>query len=150
MKNMGTAVNVPYFSSETYEGSTVSNQVFYQDGTEWKAQPKNGSGGVAYVSDLGCSPAKYALNSTGWRLGHLDIKDKNGKLVFTYSCTYTTKKSANLQYRLAVGNYLNYLKKYNPALLPKIDIAKSVLKEIIDSVRGSWSRKMGRKLRNLD
>jgi type IV pilus assembly protein PilY1 len=134
----------PYIPTTAYTGTYSRYQVYYQSGTQWLTLPRDSTGTPCVYSpttNISCGSAMTSLLTTGWWLGYLDVKDKKGKVIYSYACTSPgASNGVNEQKRIATGNYLNYLATPTTAITNKIDVAKEALCELIDSVDESAVR----------
>ncbi len=126
--SMDGTVEVPvvdYDPAQTYSGSYSNSRVYYSTfGLLWFSFENIGSDGIVQSSEIACDSAREALNTFGYWTGHIYT---------TGSHNCSSWASTRM---LRMGNYRNYLSSVGSGYRRKIDIAKDVVKDIIDTTPG--------------
>jgi type IV pilus assembly protein PilY1 len=110
----------PYSASTDYSsyGSYTSTRVYKESVSHGVA---SWASYINDVSSVSCSTASNSLNSTGQYTGNLKT---------TGVC------SGGTTVVVALGNYLNYLQGPGATSLPKVDIARKTVTDLINSTQG--------------
>jgi type IV pilus assembly protein PilY1 len=101
-----------YNAGTTYSGSYSTNKVYYKYRNNWRSFADN-------IDDLNCEWIKEELQGKGYVSGAIRSSNRN------YACGGSTR-------HLRTGNYMNYDQSGVGANQRRIDVAKEVVKNLIN------------------
>ncbi len=117
---------VAYDPDVVYTGTHDARYVYYKNRgwTNWYTFEYIGTDNEVDYGEIRCSDAREALNAKGHWLGNISTSDPH------YCSTWYTAR------RLRTGNYWNYLDSVSAVEKTRIEVAREVITELVETTTG--------------